>query len=1169
MNGPVLLAAMNAITGGSNEILALKVQNLMVRCIAWELQLESVGQHFVLLSSERRAGGLSTVRKGIDTRDGSAVAVKFVSGSTDELTQKVFERESQALRSLEHRNIVRLRDAGIDETGTYFLVLDWVETSLTDLIERRPWEGWDDLYEALVEPLLDGLSYAHLNHLEHRDIKPANVLVDKLGQPLLADFGIAKIRGDERYSELTVERFRSGPYAPPEIEATLPYVRDVYSIGVLILQCLSHDLIRDFPDVKRSLEAVDVPSEVLEILTACVCTDPTDRPPNASDLADRLKSLAVGRQARKAQSDNPIFLDLTRKAQEHLAGEPIDRGRASEKLSVDLQGEVYAHFGRNRESGQMDRGTVFLIGAEHRYTLRYKSEPSRFMVTAAPLLEFEKLEGGRRNGVLLPPIFSWTSKRPLFEAAGDRALDSLVQIIDDFYDRANSPETTLENEADALFERWLRLLDAREELGRGEHADVRYRDYRTHGRRTEFQLAVPLETDLVGSAWQVVDQQAGRKFGYGEIIDQDADRLTLLSPGRPPARIPNSGMLVPYDQPSAISLNRQRRAVNSVKSGGATSPGLRSILVDPTSNPAPTSVSVESWSGDLDPIKKEAVKLALGADGVLVIQGPPGTGKTRFITETVIQFLKMRPGARVLIASQTHVAVDNAVERLSAAGVTGLVRLAGADESVVQPNVRSLLLDTQVHGWADGVRRLAEADFGRRAAEAGVNANHLRAALVLEKLVAVTIRIERIEAQMRDLHETRGNRVSDLATAVADEDPFERLEAQLDQQQNRRTMLAEEARSQLAGHLTISSTISSEDARAAVDLILDDLDDGRDLLKRLELQASWLEEIGTTQSLASLFLDETSVVAGTCTGFLRNKAVGELNFDLCIVDEASKATLTEALVPMSRANRWILVGDTRQLPPTDEDLLRAKDLLVEHDLSQEDVRETLFQRFVNYLPDHSQLMLEEQYRMIKPIGDMISECFYDGRLSSPRTQGLDGWNQLMGRAVTWIDTSDLGELRRESGEISFANREEAKLIVDQLSSIDNAVDYKLLSPGDRDQLEVLVIAPYKSQVEELRRRVAARSYRHLFITVLSVDAVQGRESDLALVSITRSNREGKLGFLGPHYWRRINVALSRARFGLTIVGDASFIRQTDGAFRNVLSHIEQNPEDCIIRKADR
>ncbi|MGW5443350.1 AAA domain-containing protein [Streptomyces asiaticus] len=1135
---------------------------------------DQVGEHFTLLEVGSRTGSFGVVRKGIDRRDGSFVAVKFVNSQADELSHRVFERERRTLKDLSHPNIVPYRDSGIDETGSCYIVLDWVERNLDDLLgDASPWQSWDRLAKEIALPIVDAMAYTHLKQVEHRDLKPANILITSSGVPMLADFGISKIRGDGEETTNTVADWHSRPYAPPEINADIRYVRDVYSLGVLLIQCMSASRLKAWDDVEQAVLDIDVPPEIRRILTACVARVPSDRPKNASDLLAALTAAQKHRVANAAAaSPKPIWLRITGNAATALAGAPEKRLEAQTVVQANLTGDVHATFLLDRDSGEPQRDSIFIIGDSWRFNI--KPDADGAVMVSARQMELDALEGYRRRGLLLPKSYSWTFHRPANIEAAKQAMTDLIHDLDEFYaEKAEQIAAgTVDRAGDDLFDTWLRILTAREELARGEKKPLPYKGFKVRGREATFTLAEPVEQDLINTEWRVKDQYTDRRFGWGEVVEHDGDTVVIL--GNRWESIPDRGLLIPHIGPDEVAIGRQREAVMSVKSGTATRPELRELLLQPETASAPTPVGVTDWSRDLDQRKQEAVSTALGAKDVYLVQGPPGTGKTSFIAELVEQCLLAKPDARVLIASQTNVAVDNALEKLDQGGFARLVRLASADQSRVSEPVRHLLLDAQMRKWAQSVRRKAESYLSAQAEAAGISGSHLRAALALQQLATTVREIRALQSRVKEEEELPEQ--TELTTALRPSDSTTSVQERVDALIDLRDELFEEAQAALAGDLTLSLSISPEDALHAVDVLVGEGTESRALLTHLRLQGEWLQRIAYDQRLAAMFLDQVSVIAGTCTGFLRHPAVRHLDIDLCIVDEASRATLTEALVPVSRANRWIFVGDTNQLPPTDEELLRSKELLDEHQLTKADIQETLFQRLATHLPEHSQILLNQQYRMVRPIGDMISSCFYDGKLVSHRQAGLVGYVRAYGKPVLWIDTSSLGEQRRESAPqgtaTSYANRAEVRVLTDRLKVLNKAIEHNLIQPPKSGTpLDVLVIAPYVSQVTELNVQLAAMRKRlpYLAMTVMSVDAVQGRESDVAMLSITRSNSTGQLGFLGADYWRRINVALSRAKYGLTIVGDAGFIKGTPGALRKVLSHIETHPDDCEIRMADR
>ena len=287
-----------------------------------------------------------------------------------------------------------------------------------------------------------------------------------------------------------------------------------------------------------------------------------------------------------------------------------------------------------------------------------------------------------------------------------------------------------------------------------------------------------------------------------------------------------------------------------------------------------------------------------------------------------------------------------------------------------------------------------------------------------------------------------------------------------------------------------------------------------------------------------------------------------LQFDLCIVDEASKATPPEALVPLSLSRKWIIVGDPKQLPPYQGELPYRPDLLGRYDLRVEDLKYTLLDHLLVSLPKECTTLLTHQHRMAKAIGDLVSHCFYDGKLytSEDRNDRFVQEYLVMPRPVTWYTTSGLPNSRETRVGRSCKNFSE----IDTISKLVDRLQFAASQTGR--SISVVLLSGYGPQVAEFQRMLArkAQSLDAVDVNCQTVDSYQGREADVAIYSVTRSNEERGIGFLKER--QRLNVALSRARLGLAIVGDSQFCMSVVGEnpFRDVIQYIENCPEDCTL-----
>ena len=300
----------------------------------------------------------------------------------------------------------------------------------------------------------------------------------------------------------------------------------------------------------------------------------------------------------------------------------------------------------------------------------------------------------------------------------------------------------------------------------------------------------------------------------------------------------------------------------------------------------------------------------------------------------------------------------------------------------------------------------------------------------------------------------------------------------------------------------------------------DERDTLRNRLSRLRFRATELE----VKIDAELF-DEARVVACTLVGS-DNRVMTNHHFTTLFIDEAAQALEAACWIAIAKADRVILAGDHHQLPPTIKCI----------EAERGGLGTTLMQKIATSKPETVSL-LKIQYRMHEDIMRFSSDWFYHNELKSAPEVSHRGILHL-DTPVVWFDTSECDFTEDTKAEtMSRINKAEAELLVDQLKTyIEKISKERVLE----ESIDFGLISPYRAQVQYIRGLIKRNAFfkpLRKLITVHTVDGFQGQERDVIMISLVRANEDGKIGFLND--LRRMNVAITRARMKLMILGDAS------------------------------
>lgn len=295
-------------------------------------------------------------------------------------------------------------------------------------------------------------------------------------------------------------------------------------------------------------------------------------------------------------------------------------------------------------------------------------------------------------------------------------------------------------------------------------------------------------------------------------------------------------------------------------------------------------------------------------------------------------------------------------------------------------------------------------------------------------------------------------------------------------------------------------------------------DAARDIMKSVEK---------TEQYIMDDLFAKAQVITATLVG-ANHYTVRHLKYKTVVIDEAGQALEPACWIPILKAQKVVLAGDHCQLSPTIKSDAAAR----------KGLRDTLLEKCVRLHPE-AVVLLEEQYRMHETIMRYSSNIFYEDKLKAHASVAE---HLLFAEDVplAFVDTAGCGFDEKTEGT-STTNPEEAAFLFRHLARFAATLDAHYTP---KDFPSIAIISPYRQQIEILKEQLLHTPALHQYgdkISVNTIDSFQGQERDIVYISMTRSNTENKIGFLTDV--RRMNVAMTRARKKLVIIGDSATLSQ--------------------------
>lgn len=690
-----------------------------------------------------------------------------------------------------------------------------------------------------------------------------------------------------------------------------------------------------------------------------------------------------------------------------------------------------------------------------------------------------------------------------------------------------------------------------------------------------------------GLAFEVVD--------YEPVANQPVIRLSSAGQVQS-ALIPKTGTFKLMALP--VLKNIRGAILKALALGETKNPWLLSLLSGEYDHPSFQHHSLVTESGAFPPTpsQQRAIEGGIATPDYALVLGPPGTGKTTVILEWVKHYAAL--GKRVLITSQNNKAVDNVLERLISEPNFECLRIG--NESKVSASLADCLLDNKLRELQKRMFTTDPnlSDYLDRAQVflESVQQQALKIIQTFKSIEQQSIQLDQFISQRKKLNDEHNQRSREIAGKRKDLDELleqfsgierkqtrglfklikrgfnlitmrrlqsritaleamiNRLEIEQKQSQDSQQQLVKEIDDTKAAITSMRQILNVIDANhpgnyagvieipslyelssSNINALQKSIEHVKNVLRR------WFEKVSTEreQSLYPLLLEHVNVVGATCIGINTKELFRNIDFDVVIVDEAGQIQAHNLMVPLSRCEKAILVGDHKQIRPIVQDEVLTELKFSQTDDELELYYQSWFELLWNTAPENRRFMLDTQFRCPSEISDFVSAAFYDGKYYAGKNKlNSAPLLKFFPTPFVWLDTAKMNNNSEQFKNGQFAgNRSESNIVVEVFK---RALEARPELLGNR---EIAIIVPYKAHIAQIKKRIKALQQAGelpsleipMSELVASVDSFQGQERELIIFACSRSNERGNVGFMKA--WQRMNVAVTRAKRQLVIIGN--------------------------------